>query len=530
MNQPVDGTCAGCLLPLSDAVSLEAGLEVSCRIDLDYRHISSLGKPQWKEAQDIIYRVRALQGDQLQNALLRLVNLGFDAMAKRFEKLYWRRATVAPQIEVQPAAAPTPQPNPVTLPFQLTEGQERGREMIKRVVQKPGFSLGVLAGFAGTGKTTLIKIISMEWGTPIVVTPTGKAALRVRESTGLDASTIHRWMYTATPDAKTGIAKFARRHLSEIPLTRNRMVVIDESSMVGPDLWKDIYLICRQLDLKLVCIGDGFQLPPIVPPNTPPFSLLDPKFVAQHEAERMEMTEIVRQAQDSPVIRASMALRNGAGLAGLRELPRVPANQFWLTAMNCFQSGGVTICHKNATRFQINAGMRAMFGFSDEAPRPGEPLLVLRNNYNAGVVNGETIEFSPWERVPEEYERVHDNWNDISEDVRFGSLRIGGMGPRVVMALEEIHGRTKASSRAIENAAARWARINGVLSGDEIAPHLSANFGYALTAHKSQGSEWPFVFVAVEPSIRLNEEEGCRWLYTAITRSSKATALYVGRV
>ncbi len=318
--------------------------------------------------------------------------------------------------------------------------------------------------------------------------------------------------------------------LQEIELPPSKLVLLDEASMVGPDVWKDVYQVCKKLDVKLVCVGDAFQLPPVQPPNAAPFSILSHEFARHHGAERIELTEVLRQAQGSPVIRASMRLRAGEGIRALDDLKKIDLPQFAHVATSVHRAGGVTICHRNVTRATINAGVRMMLGIADEQPQKGEPLVVLKNTYEVGLVNGESIAFNGWEIVPEVYERVYDRYKNVEEATRFGSTRIGPDDLRVVLALEELHCRLESGPRAIEIAANTWARVNNVFLGDAPAPLVHANFGYGWTAHKSQGSEWPYVLVVVEPSVRLNEEDGRRWTYTAITRASKSAAVFFGKV
>ena len=100
----------------------------------------------------------------------------------------------------------------------------------------------------------------------------------------------------------------------------------------------------------------------------------------------------------------------------------------------------------------------------------------------------------------------------------------------MTLAVEELHGRLNAGPKAIEISASRWARAQSLYGGDNLAPHVHAQFGYTLTAHSSQGSEYPYVLVVIEPSVRADEEEGRRWIYTAATRSKVMTAVYVGRI
>jgi ATP-dependent exoDNAse (exonuclease V) alpha subunit len=108
-------------------------------------------------------------------------------------------------------------------------------------------------------------------------------------------------------------------------------------------------------------------------------------------------------------------------------------------------------------------------------------------------------------------------------------VRVGGKA-LATMAIEELHGRLESGPKAIEIAAQQWARLERLYTGDSVSPHVHAQWGYCYTAHAGQGGQWPFVLVILEPSVRLNEEDGRRWLYTAVTRSSAMTAVYQGNV
>ncbi len=524
--------CVACGRPLTDPVSADIGIGPDCRaqygcgddiLTVDIKNVlRGLVSQILEDAMMLKYK-------SVRESIFSLHERGFPKLATQIDRRLSRRMAeqeaLAQQMEIALAAPSTP-PTPESLGFTPTDDQNRASDAVRRVMQTPGYAMAVIAGFAGTGKSTALRIFAAEHGTPICVTPTGKAALRVREATGLDASTIHRWLYTPVEDPKSGAITF--KPTDNLLIPKSRLVLLDESSMVGPDVWKDLHIACKRFDLKLICVGDPFQLPPVQKPGQPPFSLLLPDFAASLGAERVEMTEVLRQAQGSPVIRASMQLRNGGNVRALQELHQVTASDVVQTAVRTHLAGGVTICHKNTTRFTVNAALRTALGKHGETPEVGEPLMVLKNTYEAGVLNGETVLFEGWKVPPDTYEHVKDRFTHEEEDVRFGATTIGGVV--VSLALEELHGRTKTSARAISIAASRWARMQGLYTQGELAPHVSANFGYCYTAHKSQGSEWPFVLVILEPSIRLNEEEGRRWMYTSVTRAKTAVAIYAGRI
>ena len=514
---------------LKDLTDAQTALDQQCRATYRYRSIGALDDARRAELNEIIHAVAqdALRGEELRGAIFRMHELGFAELAQRVERRVWRAAIEV--VEATPLPPPPPPARPA-LPFALTQGQEQAMAMGRRVMASGGHACGILAGYSGTGKTTVLKVFAQEFGIPLVITPTGKAALRVREATGLGACTIHRWIYKVVEDLKTGGVKFVRKNSEEIEKPPSRLIVLDEASMVSAEIWRDVYSVCEQHDLRLICVGDAFQLPPVQERNAPAFSLLSPEFARELGAERVEMTEVTRQALDSPVIRASMALRAGRGLSALHELPHVDLSNFGHVALSVHKAGGVSICHKNSTRFQLNAMFRVSLGIYDEMPQKGEPLMCRKNVYEADLVNGESFIFNGWAAPPEQPERIYDRFKNVEEYARFGGTHVGEGQKLATIAMEELHGRLAASPRAIEIAAGRWARAQSLYSGDALAPHVHAQFGYTYTAHASQGSEWPYVLVVIEPSVRADEEEGRRWIYTATTRSVEMTAIYIGRI
>lgn len=440
-------------------------------------------------------------------------------------------AATVPPVDAPPATVPLVAPvatasagTGATLgAFTATPGQNEAFKRILALKGQQRAAVMAVVGYAGTGKTTMIRM-SADLA-PLVVTPTGKAALRVSEASGLPASTIHRWLYKAEEDAH-GRAKFVRR-VDDLAIPRSRLVFIDEASMVTPDVWTDVWRTAQAHDLKIVAIGDGFQLPPVQDRNAAPFSLLDKRVVP----DQVVLTDVLRQAQDSPVIRASMALRDGMGVAALGELPKVPHDHFAQTALATYAAQGVIIVHSNASRFTVNNWCRALSGLHVAAgPCPSEPLLVLRNNYDLDLYNGEQVIFDGWRVRPEDApETVIDRYSGAQAQVHFGVAWVNGQS--AVIGVEELAGSVKElGATALIRAAERWARRRNYYEKDRVIPYLSANYGYCYTAHKSQGSEWPYALVALERSIKLNTEDGRRWAYTAITRAKTAAAVYYGSI
>lgn len=405
--------------------------------------------------------------------------------------------------------------------FQLTTGQLNALEMVKALRKKPHERphVGVLRGVAGTGKTTMLRVLAQEIGDMQIVAPTGKAALRVTEATGLGASTIHRWIYTPVRDPLSGNVKFVRKSgdsETAPACPSSKLVVVEEASMVGAEIWNDIYDVAREIGCHILCVGDPFQLPPVEvskPTDAEPFGLLLPNFRFDLEAN---LTEITRQALESPIIRASMMVRNGDVGEAIMELPRIKAGDLTTKQIELLDSNGVVLVHRNSTRHVLNNRVREAKKMPDNTLADGEPLLVLKNQYGLMRFNGEVLRFDGWKKAPGKQWDIWDNWKNIEERANFGLASVEGdecaIVPKAVFGkLDNI------SVQAID-------QVAKTAVGSRV-PYLHCNFGYTLTTHKSQGSEWNKVLVVIERSVQPYTKDGRRWIYTAVTRAKEEVSI-----
>lgn len=415
----------------------------------------------------------------------------------------------------------------------LTSGQEAALQSIRDLhrTHPEGGGIGVISGYAGTGKTTLIGVLQEEHEDDLlVVTPTGKAAVRVREAAGARAMTIHRWMYGVIEDEKTGQISWKLRDLAAIEMPRCGFLLVDEASMMGYEVFRDVYRYCVKLGLNLVLIGDGFQLPPVERDlQRQDFSVFSPELPAHF---KVQLTEILRQALDSPIIRVSQEIREGRWAEeALGQLTAVHPNDLQAEMVRIWENGGATICHRNATRHVLNAGVRDALKL-DSGLAAEEPLLVTQNNYGLEIYNGEVVTvdrlLGPINTEPV---AVRDRFQGTSCFANY--LEIEVQSPvlgvrRALVADREVFGTLGDVGPAAARHAGRYLLECKELSDPDfwrdrtmLPQYLHANLGYTLTCHKSQGSEFPEVLVVLEDSIRLGTPEGRRWAYTAVTRAKK---------
>lgn len=398
----------------------------------------------------------------------------------------------------------------------LNEDQQAAIDMIGKFLLDEETTVSVLTGFAGTGKSTLIKYIADNFGVPVVICPTGKAALRVTEATGLSAQTAHRFLYDAGTDEKTGAPFFTIKDIWNMTDYSGRLVIVDEASMLGKSLFEDLLSVARQCSFFILLIGDTFQLPPVSKIQDG-FSALD--FDTKYKTH---LTKIHRQAEGSPIIMAATLLRsNRPEHEAMSLLTPIGASKLTQTLLETRSKGGAVICHTNKRRHAINTLARQAMGYLVGTLEPGEPIMVIKNNYGLDLFNGEILNFDKWE-VPGLSAVAVDRYTVSSLDMSFGVGLVEGA--QAMLSTTEITGKSeeaKIGFGAIAKAAKFAYRDHSNYSSEEDpAPsHLHANFGYALTTHKSQGSQFPEILFIMESSLNvLKGIERKRLIYTAITR------------
>jgi exodeoxyribonuclease-5 len=406
----------------------------------------------------------------------------------------------------------------------LTKGQELAMAMVADLMAEEGAAQAAIAGYAGTGKTTMLKVIAEAHGTPQILAPTGKAALRVSEATGLGASTIHKWLYAPKENPETGDVVFTKKPMDQIAVPQSRLIIIDEASMVSEKILADITSTIEPLGLKLLVVGDPFQLPPVRKDADGHYSNASALDCIQ--GQRTTLTEITRQALDSPIIRASMMIRQG-GMAAVEAVSEhmeiIRPEELVERFLSMDPKSRALIVHANKTRQRMNEDLRRALGYPDNVLVEGEPVLVMQNSNRAEVFNGEVKIFGGWDMEPGPQEVVRDRWKNNSMHMSFGLGYLDEQ--RVCLSPEEIFVRELGLGTGV---VAKYARAYGFDHWDmdhrTFPGHVNANLGHALTAHRAQGSEWQDVLVYAESTVgmgNLYSFEGRRWMYTATTRSRK---------
>jgi exodeoxyribonuclease-5 len=331
-----------------------------------------------------------------------------------------------------------------------------------------------LFGYAGTGKTTLARHIAEGVdGDVLFAAFTGKAALVMRAKGCAKAQTIHSLIYRTR---ESGEETPSFDLWDDSPAARAKLIVIDECSMVDADLGRDLL----SFGTPLLVLGDPAQLPPIQGGG----------FFTEHEPDAM-LTEVHRQAENDPIVRLSMQVRAGEWLAlgdyGETQVVRRDA----LDPARVLSADQVLV-GRNATRRAYNIRMRERRGLAEALPVAGDKLVCLRNNRRKGLFNG-----GLW-IVRERKSR---------KKTGILSLRLT---PDEEIGVHTVKASVRSECFTGGLDALEWPQRK---SYDEF------DFGYVLTVHKSQGSQWDDV-VLFDESFAFPDSRA-RWLYTGITRAAK---------
>ena len=394
--------------------------------------------------------------------------------------------------------------------FSLTDGQNQALDAIERLHTRfpQGGGVLVINGWAGTGKTSLIRAIGDQAGNILVLAPTGKAAVRVKEAAFVRASTIHRWLYKASEDPSTGEVLFTRSSLLDIEHPNYHSIIVDESSMLSAEVWADLYEAALGLELNVILIGDEFQLPPV--DDAKNFSVFDPNFEAD---ERVNLTHVLRQAMESPILRAANAIREGINYTKeLSTLPLVMRDNVIDACVDAWSNGEPIICHKNETRHFINEAIRVKSG-RILAIEDREPLLIVKNNYTLNIFNGEIFEIK---HVLNNLGGVSikNKWMSTACYVEFSLVELMN-GDECVIAHQQLAERTdKIGHKTLQSQAKKLLRV----LNSKKTTFVHSNYGYVISAHRAQGSQFQSGLVLMESSIRFGTLSGRRWAYTALTR------------
>ncbi len=409
-----------------------------------------------------------------------------------------------------------------------------------------------MAGFAGTGKTTLARKLSESWGNVLFAAYTGKAAHVLRQKGCHNARTLHSLIYIRGSEAAEQVQQLKEQlalaeeaaYLDEqedkidhpdavakgLPIpwskkTRASQVkadiirtqiaeaeklaasverrggpmftlnpasalatadalVVDEVSMVDDRMYRDLLSFGK----PILALGDPAQLPPVKGAGA--FLRRTPDFLLE---------QVHRQAQDSAILWAATLVRQGRAVPLGRhgeDLLVIDRNASHGYDMKELVLGAdQMLVGRNLTRKNANQRFRSLRGYESSYPVEGDKLVCLQNHNEVGLLNGSLWEVLRGEHLSSQAS-VALTVSPLDEGMRMRELAV--LAHAQYFTGEEPEWYEKSEKEAFD-------------------------YGYAMTVHKSQGSQWDRVFLQDESSAF--REHRNNWLYTGITRAAKKLVL-----
>lgn len=378
--------------------------------------------------------------------------------------------------------------------LKLSKEQKKVTETLIDWVKNPKEQFITLGGYAGTGKTTVISkfrsILNEENKELNVafVSYTGKAT-RVLGDKLTEAkarsykdtvSTIHGLLYDPIENDKAEIVGWERK--KEV---KTDLIIIDEASMVDSEIWKDL----TSFGIPIIAVGDHGQLPPI----KGSFNLMDEPM--------LKLEEIHRQAKGNPIIQISEIVRNEGNIpinkwnSRVKKIDRYSqdAGSEIIDILESSKNDSMILCGFNTTRNKLNAYMRNINEHFSESPVIGDKVICLRNNHEKQIYNGMIGQLNSIEVEDSDTAFVKITMDD--GDIYQGSIYLPQFGNPQSLNFTDQRG--------------------------QVGNRDLFDFGYAMTVHKSQGSQAKRVVLFEERSQHMDDDMWRRWLYTGVTRAEE---------
>lgn len=396
----------------------------------------------------------------------------------------------------------------------LTDEQNAVKRKILNWFSKSRGKLDIcaLAGYAGTGKTTLMTHIAAELPSYSIgfLAPTGKAASVLRDKLTRDqvlsdtssVSTIHSYVYNCNGRDEDDELIFTDKEADEI--FEHDLIIVDEASMVK----KEELTALVNLNKPLLFVGDPWQLPPVK--SEPFLPLMQTDIV---------LKTVHRQALDNPIVRCATNLRNGMDVPygnydGVFSYSKIPYFTKLYPMFKQFATRDIGfICSRHKERLLVNQTVRMLMGYRGLLPNPGETLMCLSNDNNYKLYNGMQV-------VAEQVDPLDEANKCYMVKLKGYPLPVisysGGLGRKDSDNVEKLY---KVDMPYIRRVRARFDLPKYWLP-------YNLDYGYGMTVHKSQGSEWDNVALFLHTLREQPLEDYKRMVYTGMTRAKKKLLMF----
>ncbi len=446
------------------------------------------------------------------------------------------------------------------LKYELTEDQRLLFDKLAEFIFNPQNNrIFLLKGYAGTGKTSsvsaVVKSLRKLKINSILLAPTGRAAKVFSYYSGYPAFTIHKKIYRQK-SASDGFGSFSL----DRNLHKDTLFIVDEASMINNTSFDgSVFGSGRLLDdlieyvyngnnCRLILIGDTAQLPPVGIAKSPALDTSELEFY-NLEVDEIELTEVIRQAQESSILSNANYLRSLIALPGSfsgfpvfhlenEDTERMSGADLIEAISSAYDKFGmddvIVINRSNKRANKYNEGIRNAVLYRESKLSEGDLLMIVKNNYFwcekikeiDFLANGDIVEVV----------RIHgyqDLYGFQFADVSLRLIDYQDIEIKVKIILDtldiESAALTMNDNKKLFNAVMedyadvplKKDRIKKIKE-DPYFNALQVKFSYAITCHKAQGGQWKVVFLdqgyLTEDMINI---EYLRWLYTAFTRATE---------
>jgi len=442
----------------------------------------------------------------------------------------------------------------------------------------------MLKGYAGTGKTTLLKgivdYLQTNNRTVCAMAPTGRASLVVQQKTGVkNAQTIHKHIYNMEKFEDKESAESEGLHktyykLSENQNPSNTIYIVDEASMIS-DLYSDDdffiygsgYLLKDLIEFtsvksrvksKIIFVGDEAQLPPVFMNSSP---ALNKEYLLEKYnlvSEEIILREVIRQAGSSLILKNATQIREAIEANtfnsfridfqenNVEKLDEKLLEERFVLNYKQTPKETILVTHSNSQALYYNQLLRILIYNNQQNLNQNEQLLVVRNyyGYSTELFNGMIVNLLEWESIPEHksVKFIAEKGKKVTVNFTFRNVTIEVIDINKIstqiqcLIIENLLNEPAPSLTAMQKRGLFIDFKNrmseqGIKRGeDTYKQHLKTDkylnavqckYGYAITCHKAQGGEWDNTFIDFNVIMGKNNLNFYRWAYTAVTRSKK---------
>ena len=367
----------------------------------------------------------------------------------------------------------------------------------------------VITGGPGTGKTTIIHTIIQIFKSSgmevVLAAPTGRAAKRMTETTGIEAKTIHRMLGVAYADDDNGRQKFDKNETEPIEAD---VIIIDEVSMVDMQLFNNL-LKAIEPGTRLILVGDANQLPSVAAGNV----LKD--IIKSEKIKVVRLTEIFRQARESAIITNAHKINSGEEpvmngkntdffFVNAQYAPEVPGKIVELITKRLPKFTGVDSFSDMQVLTPMRKGDIGAAGLNKTLQKALNPPSDGKKEYETS-----SCTFREGDKVMQIKNNYNISWkieNRLGKAIDDGTgIYNGDMG-----IIKSINKQAETITVLFDDMRQAVYEFTAL---DEL------ELAYAVTIHKSQGSEYPVVIIPIHsgPPMLMSRN----LLYTAVTRAKK---------